>query len=113
MKNDEKSWIFTISQAFLGNLGVETDHPPKMCAGLGISTCRTPLLSGSARRFANHHVRTVGIIGVSEAAQRAAVNASQKRQLRLIHDCAVRLIDFVTNMMDFSVLRQRRAAEGN
>ena len=23
-----------ISQAFLGNLGVETDHPPKMCAGL-------------------------------------------------------------------------------
>ena len=24
----------------LGNLGVETDHPPKMCAGLDISTLR-------------------------------------------------------------------------
>ena len=34
MKNCEKSWILTISQAFLGNLSVEVDHPPKMCAGL-------------------------------------------------------------------------------
>ena len=47
--------------------------------------------------------------GVAEAAQRTAVKASQKRQLRLIYDCAVRLIDFVTSMMEFSALRQRRA----
>ena len=25
----------------LGNLGVETDHPPKMCAGLGVYTAAT------------------------------------------------------------------------
>ena len=31
---NEKSWIFTISQGVLGNLGVEGDQPPKMCAGL-------------------------------------------------------------------------------
>ena len=35
---NEKSWIFTISQALLGNLGVETNHPPKMCARLYRST---------------------------------------------------------------------------
>ena len=52
--------------------------------------------------------------GVAEAAQRAAVKASQKRQLRLIYDCAVRLIDFVSSMMEFSALRQRaKKAEGD
>ena len=35
LKIHEKSWILTISQSVLGNLGVEGDHPPKMCAGLG------------------------------------------------------------------------------
>ena len=45
---------------------------------------------------------------------RAAVKASQKRQLRLIYDCAVRLIDFVSSMMEFSALRQRaKKAEGD
>ena len=29
-----KSWIFRISQWFLGNLGVYLIHPPKLCAGL-------------------------------------------------------------------------------
>ena len=29
MINDEKQWIFTISQGVVGNLGVEGDHPPQ------------------------------------------------------------------------------------
>ena len=33
-KINEKSWIFTISQGFLGNLGVYLIQPPKICAGL-------------------------------------------------------------------------------
>ena len=33
-KINEKSWILTISKGVVGNLGVEVDHPPKMCAGL-------------------------------------------------------------------------------
>ena len=33
-KINEISWIFTISQGFLGNLGVYLIRPPKMCAGL-------------------------------------------------------------------------------
>ena len=33
-KINEISWIFTISQGSLGNLGVYLIQPPKMCAGL-------------------------------------------------------------------------------
>ena len=35
-KINEISWIFRISQGVVGNLGVEVDHPPKMCAGLAL-----------------------------------------------------------------------------
>ena len=31
---NETSWIFTILQCFLGNLGVNLIHTPKLCAGL-------------------------------------------------------------------------------
>ena len=43
MKNDEKSWIIQDFQDFpmiLGNLGVETGHPPEMCAGPVLSVFR-------------------------------------------------------------------------
>ena len=33
-KINGKSWILTISQGVVGNLGVARDHPPKMCARL-------------------------------------------------------------------------------
>ena len=41
--------IFTISQCFLGNLGVDLNHPPKLCAGLG---------SGMTRRLTGYQHST-------------------------------------------------------
>ena len=43
-KIHEKSWILTIANWLLGNLGVEGDHPPKMCAGLERTADRGRLL---------------------------------------------------------------------
>ena len=43
MKSDETSWISTIFQGVVGNLGVEGDHSPKMCAGLVPRLCSAAL----------------------------------------------------------------------
>ena len=48
-KINEKSWVLTISQGFLGNLGVEGDHPPKMCAGLNRTTVGNTVSDGRLR----------------------------------------------------------------
>ena len=73
MKIYEKSRFFTIFQRSVGNLGVDPDHPPKMCAGLPVHTQREVLrvqamptdrkITSLQNLATNHSSGTVGRTG--------------------------------------------------
>ena len=62
----EKSWIFTISENVFGNLGVDLNHPSKLCAGLApdlevravddVEMVRLDLVG-------QRHARLLGVVG--------------------------------------------------
>jgi signal transduction histidine kinase/serine/threonine protein kinase/CheY-like chemotaxis protein len=84
-----------------------------MCVGQDVTDLRSfrMLEQKKAQMLAvvSHELRSPlhGIIGITESAQKSATKSSQKRQLRLIADCAKRLVDFVTTMMDLTSMQKK------
>jgi signal transduction histidine kinase/bacteriorhodopsin len=57
----------------------------------------------------SHELRSPlhGIIGITESIQKSVPKSSHKRKLGLISDCAKRLVDFVSTMMDFTAIKNK------
>ena len=55
----------------------------------------------------SHELRSPlhGIIGITDTLKKSATESKQKRQLRIISDCAKRLLDFVSTMMDITAMQ--------
>merc|ERR1719428_2803103 len=83
-----------------------------MCVGQDVTEVRSfrALEEKKAQMLAvvSHELRSPlhGIIGITETAHKGATRSSQKRQLRLISDCAKRLVDFVSTMMDLTAMQK-------
>ena len=56
----------------------------------------------------SHELRSPlhGIIGITDTLKKSATESKQKRQLRIISDCAKRLLDFVSTMMDLTAMQK-------
>jgi signal transduction histidine kinase/DNA-binding NarL/FixJ family response regulator/predicted Ser/Thr protein kinase len=99
-------------------LSINRIHNPEgeevlMCIGQDVTEVRSfrMLEQKKAQMLAvvSHELRSPlhGIIGITDSAQKSATKSSQKRQLRLISDCAKRLVDFVSTMMDFTAMQKK------